>query len=353
MKRFITIGSVVLLIVLSCSVAQARNPGWIDGTSSKYPEPRFFIGVGTATLDKGGKRQQMEWAGDRARAEIAKTLRTEVRVVTRAERTVESERTGRRTKVSGVSKQSDVVVATANELLEGVEVKEYYRDKRGKMLYALAVLDRVKAARRLEDKGKRLKADVFTEMDAGGVRQKEGRPLAAIGHYQKALDGSHEVVDLAELIGILKPTGPSPFHDAPTWEGDIKRILYGLKRSIGFSVEVAGPAAKVKNYMTQGLAKAGYVTTKGTGGKKLYRLVGTTDLTHRGQMKIDPTLIVQIYQADLDVEVQDASNGETVGTLTWSVSMNEQEAEMAKKSAVRALGRQVQSQIAAKLANLL
>jgi len=346
---------IAMAMMMICSSAYAGRPDWINGQSKKYPDPRYFIGVGSVSLDKGGEKQRREWAGDRARAEIAKTLRSEVKVFERSERTVESAKPGRRTVVSGKSRQSAVVTTSANEVLDGVEIKEYYKDKRDRTLYALAVLDRWKAAKRMENRANDINSEMLAEIEEGQQTQSDGRYLAALGHYQGALDLANALADLREMIEVLKPVGPTPRADAISRQSNIKKLIYGLKGKIRFTVEIEGPAAGVKNYVIQGLAKSGYVTKAGdsAGGAKTYNLVGTTDLTYRGPMKMDQNLTVQVYQADLDLEVKDSASGETVGAMTWSASMNEKEAEMAKKSAVRALGRHVKDQIAEKLAQLL
>lgn len=340
------------IIALPASAQGRKAPDWISGQSSKYPAPRYFIGVGDVPMDKGGKNQQLSWAGDKARAEIAKTLRTHVQVEERASRTVESERKGRSKQGTGTSRLSDVVVASASEVLEGVEIKEYYRDKKAKMLYALAVLDRHKAAKTLEGRASRIKENILAEIEAAEGFQKENRLLPAIGRYNNALSLALDLTRAYELIDVLEPAGPSPFADAVNHAANIKKITDGLRRKITFQVEITGPAANVKSYLVQGLAKAGYVTggAAAPAGTKSYRLVGATDLTYRGTIDMGKDMLMQIYQADLDLDVIDPTTSDTVSTLTWSASANEKQAPMAEKSAVRALGRVVADQIMEKLA---
>lgn len=351
-RLFILLAAVVLMP----SVGHARRgPDWIDGMSKKYPEPQYFIGVGAVPMDKGGKKQQLQMAGDRARAEIAKTLRTKVSVETVAERTVKGETAGRKRTSEGTSTQRDLVRASASEILDGVEIKEYHRDKKSQMLYALAILDRMKAARRLEDSASVIKGELLAEMEVAESLQTENRLLPAIGHYNKALALAGQTRRIAELIGVLKPAGPSPFAGAANYEADINRIIMGLRKRIRFTVDVKGPASNVRGYVIQGLAKAGYISKSdgGSGGVQTYKLECLTDLTYRGTIDMGRDMVMQIYQADLDMEVQDPNTKETVGMLTWSVSANEKTGEMAEKSAVRALGRLVQDQIADKMATLL
>jgi len=334
--------------------SQARGrPDWVDGASSKYPSPRYFIGVGGVQLDKGGHRQQMEWAGDRARAEIAKTLRANVKVETRAERTVEGTKQGSRARTTGVSKQTDVVSTSAREVLEGVEIKEYYRDKKDRMLYALAVLDRVKAAKRLEQQITKTKSDLLAELDEAGRLSKDERLLPAIGHYQKALALSGEASTLEELMGVLKPAGYRMDPEITGRATNIRKLIWELRRRISFNVSVEGPASGVRSYLVQGLTGAGYAVGGKAKGPHAYDLKGITDLTYKGTINMGEGMDMQIYQADLDLEITDPASGETIGSLTWSASMNEKTAAMAEKNAVRALGRYVKDTVGDRLANLL
>ncbi len=343
----IILSTLLILLVLPSSSFAKGKPDWVDGVSKEYPAPRFFIGVGAVPFDKGGRKQQMAWAGDRARAEIAKSLKTRVQVETRAERKVEG--------TKGISKQQDVVTASANEVLEGVEIKEYYRSKKDRMLYALAVLDRIKAAKRLDDRATKTKARMIEELDEAGRLQNDDRLLPSISHYQRAVTLIDEVRQLEELIGTLKPVGFKSDPEMASRAASIKKIIYELRRKIRFHVSVEGPASNVQGYLVQGLSKAGYVISEkaAEGISHAYDLKGTTDLTYRGTINMGKDMDMQIFQADLDLEVVDPSKEETLGTLTWSASANEKTEAMAEKSAVRALGMYVRDNIAERLANIL
>ena len=344
MKRNIIVVIALSTLIFSASTAWAKSgPDWITGASKKYPEPRFFIGVGSTPLDKGGKGQQMEWAGDSARAEIAKSIRSEVKVTTRSERAVGS--------ASGAkSTQTDVVTTTAKQVLEGVEIKEYYKDKKDHILYALAVLDRYEAAKDLEKRVQRIKQDIASEVDAAGEAKDKGRQLSAISHYDSALAMAGEITQIEDLINILKPGGAS-LMEAPYHESTLREAIRRLKDETRFAVSVEGPAAKVRGYLINGLSRAGYVTA--AGGGKVYDLKGTTDVTYKGTIDMGKDMIMQIYQADMDLEITDPASKEVVGTLTWSASANEKSEAMAEKSAVRALGEYVERTIAEKMGNLL
>ena len=341
---------IFLSFFLSLNSYAKRAPDWVMGISKKYPSPQYFIGVGGISIEKSGKKQRRDWAADMARAEVAKTLRVEVQVEVSAKRVVKGG--SKRKSVESISRKTDIIIARASEVLEGVEIKEYYKDKKSKMIYALAVLDRIQAVKRLNKKVVRHKGDALVEMEAGAKLQDEGRYLLAIRHYEDALISAKEATSLKELVDVLRPTGPRTIGLATGQETEIKKILYALKRMILFKVNVEGPARSVRTYVLQGLSKSGYVVTSNNRVKKVYVLNGVTDITYRGEMNMGSKLNVRIFQADLDITVQDSKTGDVVGVMTWSVSANEKSKNMAKKSAVRALGKVVREQVSTHLINV-
>ncbi|MBI4196421.1 MAG: LPP20 family lipoprotein [Deltaproteobacteria bacterium] len=347
---FLRFLAIALLLIPPVALAN-KQPDWISGGSTKYPEERYFIGVGAVSSAKGGKKQQHEWAGDQARAEIAKIFKTQVSVATRAERQVESGGEGDQKKLNVQASQTDLVTASASEMLQGVEIKEYYEDKKGQRLFALAVLDRAKASRRLESSIEQLKREMLTEIEAGRAAQEEKQLFLSLRHYRKALEVAQAIPPLGEHLSILRPGALSSAESETDHASEIKSVLYALRKRIRFNLEISGPAEGVKIYLIQGLSKEGFLTEKQSSSDstfETYRLVGTTDLTSRGSMPMG-SFEVQIYQADLDLEVKNPQNGETLGALTWSVSANEKSSDLAAKSAVRALGQAVKEQVGKRL----
>ncbi len=345
---------IIALLVLAAPADARRRPGWVDGVSKQYPAPEYFTGVGAAPYDKGGKKQVRSWAADRARAELAKTIRTEVRVVTRTDRDVASAPTRRGQKTTATARRQDMVLAIAGEVLEGVEIKATYRDKRDRMFYALAVLDRMAAARRLTKRAERQKAIVSAEMDAAAGFQQEGRLLLAIHHYRMAQDAARELTEIRELVNILKP-GPATYEAIDSYEAKLQTIIAGLQKQVRFTVEVAGPAAGVRSQLVAGLARAGYITRRSPAkGITTYRLVCQSDLTPRGTIDMGgEKMTLPIYEAELVCETIDAATDESVGAIDWRASGNAKTVAAAKKDALRQLGDLVKKRIADRLVEIM
>lgn len=344
---------VLVAFLIPTEAFSKSAPDWIYGSSKKYPEPRYFIGIGSSPIDRGGPKQQHEWAGDRARAEIAKIIRSEVRVTSSAERKVSGmDQNKRRKSWEGRSGYSEAISVTANEILEGVEIKEYHSDKKSKTLYALAVLDRHKAAKKLEQEIKSIKASIATKMEEGNSLQTTGSFLPALGRYNDALLLTGKASEMNGVLSVLKPAGASPFLDTASYEADLTRLIAQMRSLIRFDVTVEGPALGVKGYIVNGLSKSGITGAASESAPKNYILNGLTDVTYKGTIDMGKDLSMHIYQADIDISVNDPAIGATLGTLIYSASANEKTEELAKKSAVRALGNLIQKKIADDIMNL-
>ncbi len=348
MKKRIFITAIACVLFVSSS-ADAKKPDWLEGSSAKYPSPRYFIGVGEARLGRGAEKQVMALASDRARAEIAKTIRSEVKVESIASRTSEAKRIGRKLSNESRSTQTESVVVSAEEMLEGVKIEEFYKDKKSSTLYALAVLDRVKAAKNVEEKALIIKQELLDALSVAGDMQAGGILLQAMGKYGKAKMLSEDLEKTSELLTALNPTGKDPFGDGAVRPFEIQKIIDGLRSQMKFDVKITGPAEGVSLYVIRGLGVG--AVSAGQKDLKTYTLEGATDVTSKGSMEMGEKLTVQVYQADLDMTVKDES-GAVVGALTWSASANEKSDEMAKKSATRMLGRLVEKNIMEKLSGL-
>ena len=134
----------VLFIALGLMVtsqAQAKKPDWLSGKSKKYPSSSYMIGVGIAS--------SADEARNAALAEIAKMFSVTVAQTARDTQFEALEIENKKSKAS--SRQESVVetAATTSESLEGTEIAELWADKKSKKVYALALLDRNKAAQRI------------------------------------------------------------------------------------------------------------------------------------------------------------------------------------------------------------
>lgn len=132
---------------------RASRPDWVSGDSSEWPRARYVVGVGIAD-DQAAAEQ-------RARAEVARTFSARVSSQVAVEH---SEAQGGRE--GGVQRRSSAVdrvrVATDGTFV-GVEIVATWEDLVSRRFYALAVLDRERAAERLQARLDSLRADAARE----------------------------------------------------------------------------------------------------------------------------------------------------------------------------------------------
>ena len=145
--------AMALLMALPVVALAARDgrPDWTSGESIDYPKALYLLGVGVA--------DDRQTAEDRARAEIARTFSSHVVATTSSF----AQETGRNVDGVTITARDTAIsdsarTATQKELV-GVEVGAVWQDPETKQVYALAALDRRKAAERLEDQLGRIDAE--------------------------------------------------------------------------------------------------------------------------------------------------------------------------------------------------
>lgn len=119
-------------------VSDGKRPDWVSGDSADYPRATYMLGVGLGD-DAAG-------AGDRARGQIAQIFSSLVSVTSKIEESESHAVSDGVAKNSSSQDISDNVRTTSQKMLEGVEIVQTWQDSQTKQYYALAVLNRAKAA---------------------------------------------------------------------------------------------------------------------------------------------------------------------------------------------------------------
>lgn len=130
----------------------AQEPDWIRGKSREYPGELYIVGVGS-----GDTRQDAE---SRARAHIAEVFSVDIKAdisVNKSETLMEHEG-----KVSGESKEitRSKIDMGLKKTLEGTEIVEVWQNPKDATYYALAVLDREKAALKMSERIRELDNEI-------------------------------------------------------------------------------------------------------------------------------------------------------------------------------------------------
>ncbi|HEX7048495.1 MAG TPA: LPP20 family lipoprotein [Gammaproteobacteria bacterium] len=227
--------------------ADAR-PDWTDGASEAYPRNAWLTGIGIA--------DQMGTARDRARADLAKTFRVTVDESTSDLRSYSQSGMGAASTTDYSSEIQRDLVTRTQQVLEGVTVPETWTDPSGRV-YALAVLNRAKAAMRLRQEVSGLDAgaesllararatdDAFLKAKLAIDVVENQRKRAAAQSMLQAVDVTGRGIaprwPLAELEADLA-TALSRIALRAEGNGDWKSIIAGQLADTGFSVVESGP----------------------------------------------------------------------------------------------------------------
>lgn len=142
MKKSVMPGLVFIFIaltVLSCKtmIMAAKQPDWVRSESSKYPNKKFLVGVGTGDTRKA--------AEELAYAAISRIFLAEIQQ--RTLRLVKFFRTDEKNKSTWRKnmKVNELTKISTHNVLENVSIAEIYLDKEIHTYFALAVMDRQKA----------------------------------------------------------------------------------------------------------------------------------------------------------------------------------------------------------------
>lgn len=244
MKKIIII---FVVIAAALPVFAAKAPDWINGSSAKYSEKAYLIGVGVGdTLD--GARSS-------ARAEIAKVFKS--RIVQLGQET-RSERNSQEGSSSKFAMQQDAALSTSvstDELLQGVEIAETWQNDRSKTYYALAVLNKQKTRQALMQQ-----ITDQEEIIAGRLSQAKSA-VSALDKLRALNSGLEAINRKDELVARKQVLDPVVVADisSGTTRADIekqKAEVIGKIRFILQTDETPGLAAR----LTEKITRMGFTT---------------------------------------------------------------------------------------------
>lgn len=190
--------TVLALICLSFFVSgnsfAAKRPDWVKGKSKNYPKNKYLIGVG---LDR-----DLDKARTKARAEIAKIFKSEVKQIAKDSETEENVTKGKKTSTEHTIKATVDTMIITNETLEGVEIAETWYHKGKAQHYALAVLDKVKMRTALAQEILDKEEVINSQMN---IAEQAETPLEKIRSYSKALQAIKEKRKISIKKRVVDP----------------------------------------------------------------------------------------------------------------------------------------------------
>ena len=252
MRTWVTFVATVTLCVATSAFSAERTPGWVNGTAEFFPNELYIVGVGS-----GDERADAE---TRARAAVSAVFSVRISAQTTISASQSEIVDGARSKLSSTNSVIQDATAATDRVLEGVTIAESWEDPETKRVYALAVLNRKKAALILREKLKNLDGAAKPQV-ALLTSVTEPMHRAGAGFRLQALAVNHDA-----LIADLRVIQPGVDAACETdWEA-ARRSADTAVRALQVSVKVAGSAnaRAIETGAIKALAALGIHTVEGS-----------------------------------------------------------------------------------------
>lgn len=189
------------VMLMVTATAWAEKPAWVlRGGSAEVSDARVMQGFGVAGATEDVERDWMR-AKDGARAEIVRQIRVQIDAV--VEDTL-SERGGKMASATTMVTRSSV-----DMVLEGIQIAEQWYDAKEKVYYALAVLDRMEAGRRLTKQITEADRAAHAYWDGAETDCSEGRWVAALRGRFRAEEERSRALSLERIRSVVWKGGAS------------------------------------------------------------------------------------------------------------------------------------------------
>ncbi len=245
---------ILALILLLCSCAKKipGPPAWINGNPDEYPRVKYMHAVGVAATH--------EEATQTARAEIAKQFNVKIETLL----TTLAQYTG----MEGASGSSWILNNSVSELtrtyvdetVQGIEIARTWNDTQKGRVYALAVLERSPARRRIEQRVMDLDSEIaklVERSDGGDSNLARLRPLVTA----LALMKEREIKN--NQLSVINPTGQGL--DGEISSAALNEKLNAALEKVNIKVDIGGDSAQVVNSAVVASLNNGRLSVGGDG----------------------------------------------------------------------------------------
>jgi hypothetical protein len=306
------ISAIASIALVSCASKTEQRPDWIGGSINQSGS--YLAGIGSGA--------SQEIAADRARNDLAKIVGVTIEGFERSKTSNSAE--------GYDSAFSSAVNTRVSQTLSGVTIAERYYDEKNELYYALAVLDRAKAAQALtmELSQKELSMD---ELLNEAHEEKD-----ALDRLRLLNEASKFAAERREIAALLNAIGDIPRPIFSGVEKDIISLKRAALRSIKFSIN---GDYEGKRLLAEAISAAGFTQTAQS--KSDYEAVGYFKNSLRSENGW------QWAVAKLETEIVDFRDGATRHIFTFEAEESSQDKQTAQDRAFKKL----QNQLADNLLN--
>jgi len=313
MKTLSKLLLISLFLVSSISAqAAVKQPDWLNGSSSEYPDELYLVGRGVGSTEAE--------AQNRARGDLATIF--EVRVQVSSENTTTVAQSGKKEQVNNLATQQ--VSTSTDEVISGINIAKIWRDPVTKDFHAFAVLSRTQAGASLREELGKIDSEVKQQVQSA---QATGDPLQKIGALTRALEVSIKRDGLQSSLKVVDPSGQGV--EAAVSQSSIRTQINDLMKSVRIVPEVAenSGASEFAGILRGGLASAGFLAAHADEADLI--LVGKLILSDLGRREN-----WNWVRATVEVALVEKSSGRVRGSKTWPVKSSAQDAPTARSRAL-------------------
>jgi hypothetical protein len=304
----------ISLCLISTAAVQAavKQPDWLNGSSSQYPDELYLVGRGVGSTEAE--------AQNRARGDLATIF--EVRVQVASENTTTVVQSGKKEQVNNMATQK--VSATTDEVISGINIAKIWRDPVTKDFHAFAVLSRTQAGASLREELGKIDSEVQQQVQAAQATQD---PLQKIGALTRALDVSVKRDGFQSSLKVVDPSGQGV--EAALSQSSIRTQINELMKGVRIVPEVAdnGGSVEFSGILKGGLASAGFLAAHSEEADLI--LVGKITMSDLGRREN-----WNWVRATVEVSLVEKSTRRVRGSKSWPVKSSAQDAPTARSRAL-------------------
>ena len=250
----------VMMIVVSQLNLNAL-PSWISGADKRWPSDKYLTGIGAA--------QEPGAAQDKARAEIAKVFNVAIEQMTVEKNTEASSYDLKEAAASSSVNLEQKTTSRVSDKIEGIEIAQVWYDKKEKLYWALAVLDKQKYGAMISGRILETESKISSSLAAA----KSDATLSNLERLKYLVDAL-ESLELKDGLSIrLKAIGLSSsagsIDNSEEERRNIEKDISDIKQSTAFKVLVRSSSAaatkgddenslKLKEMLKENLVKFGF-----------------------------------------------------------------------------------------------
>lgn len=337
----------LLLIPFQGFSEAKKKPDWIEGSSSKYPEAQYILGVGS-----GDERQSAEGA---AFAAISRRFHAEISQKTEEWESYLQKDIKGKTETRRTVSIDQLTSVSTNKVLENVSIVKTWEDKRKKRFYALAVMDRRQTESILQDRIQSLDKKARSLLNEGGSLPDKIQRARNLRNALKALL-LREAYNTELRVVNLSGKGIPDLIGLSNVNQDLQDFL---RKELKIEVSVTGPRSEdLRSSILEGLTEKGFSVAGGANENPFEAMENessSADILIKGIIEFEtvPNPQFKFVRWKTTIELVDRHNGKFFGGLTQSGREGHMTLSEAENRATRAVQKKVTEEITTRLVSFI